>query len=891
MPKGCRRDGWCKRTNVVLGKQSFPSHTGVIETSSCKPLDLPAISGEEPAVCPLCQTPLSESSAVRYPTVALAYDTSGVCLTHEGPDHHPESARRLNAVLKRVQTRGFCHQFYRIPSRTASVDEICAGHHHAYWKTVNQLSSANADRAPQASDIESKKTFTCYGEDLYYCATTAAAAATALGTTLNLVDTIMDPLSPVTTGFALVRPPGHHASAQRAMGFCFLNNVAIAARQLKRRHRLSRIMIIDFDVHHGNGTQDLLCRDPSFLYFSIHRHDNGKFYPRRGNAEEVGSAAGKGYTVNIPLTAGYGDQDVYVVAREVLVPVVTAYKPQYILVSAGYDAAEGDPLGGCRVTPRCFGWLCRQISRIARRYANGRAAFVLEGGYNEAVLADCVEACLESLGTVSLEQKNESLDATFHLERFPGVERPTSVSLLKRIATLDSRFPHTQTTFTYDELVDHQTLFALDKRYDFVSQLKVQCDGDGVAQNQVLVPFTIHRCPTVWCCKATQASLGTVYQKHHNGPLRLPGVTPFVTKAQNNFYLKLIVVSPRIDVPSSGSFLSTRHSVFMVESNAVAVKSMIQASVSKHHDLVVSQKEALRQPAFEPVGGHLNQWHVDPCGAAGYIIKATTYCEAMFYWWVSATEGNIKFRVTPSSRDTAPETFDTLVSQFKSLTPQHIASTAAMFKKLQVLIPKCVSIGLPFDGNPNGPYHVEMENLLDRFHQPCVMDLKMGVRMYADNATFEKRQRMIHKAASSTSLKYGIRLTAWKVWSSNQEESQMLTRAEASQITQLSQLQRSFDRYLDAASLKRRKTIATLFKAKVQELYEWFSTQTIAQFYSSSLLFLYDASDSHFWVDVRMIDFAHVTFHPATFDTGYLHGLATLLSLLDAYLLKHPDEA
>jgi len=187
---------------------------------------------------------------------------------------------------------------------------------------------------------------------------------------------------PVSKGVALLRPPGHHARPAQAMGFCLLNNVAIAAAHARARG-LSRVAVVDWDVHHGNGTQEMFWREPGVLYISTHQFP---FYPGTGDVDERGAGEGKGYTVNVPLTAGGGD-GVYASAFErVVLPVLAAYEPELVLVSAGFDAAARDPLAQMELSPDAFGWMARALARIADASAAGRMALVLEGGYDLVAL-------------------------------------------------------------------------------------------------------------------------------------------------------------------------------------------------------------------------------------------------------------------------------------------------------------------------------------------------------------------------------------------------------------------------------------------------------------------------------------------------------------------------
>jgi acetoin utilization deacetylase AcuC-like enzyme len=216
------------------------------------------------------------------------------------------------------------------------------------------------------------------------------AARAAVGAALLAVD---QALGAAGRAFAVVRPPGHHALAERGMGFCLYNSVAAAAAHARAHHGLARVLIVDWDVHHGNGTQAIFEREPAVCFFSIHQSPH---YPGTGMVEEIGEGPGRGATINLPVPPGTGDAGFGRAFREVLAPAARRFRPQLILVSAGYDAHEADPLGGLRVTTDGFAALTRQVVALAEELCDGRVAFVLEGGYNLGALARSVEATVRA---------------------------------------------------------------------------------------------------------------------------------------------------------------------------------------------------------------------------------------------------------------------------------------------------------------------------------------------------------------------------------------------------------------------------------------------------------------------------------------------------------------
>ncbi len=229
------------------------------------------------------------------------------------------------------------------------------------------------------------------------------AALLAAGGFCELIEAVWK--GRLDNGFALVRPPGHHAERDRAMGFCLFNNVAIGAHYAINRFSLEKILIVDWDVHHGNGTQHEFYDDPRVLYFSTHRY--GFFYPGTGGAAEVGNGRGEGFTVNAPLSSGSGDPEYGAIFERILRPIALEYRPQMILVSAGFDIHRDDPLGGMEVTEAGFARLTKILMEIADMTAGGKMAFTLEGGYDIEGEKRSVKAVLRELAEVLPPDKED----------------------------------------------------------------------------------------------------------------------------------------------------------------------------------------------------------------------------------------------------------------------------------------------------------------------------------------------------------------------------------------------------------------------------------------------------------------------------------------------------
>jgi acetoin utilization deacetylase AcuC-like enzyme len=307
-------------------------------------------------------------------TVAYCYDP--LYLEHAEAEH-PERPERLSAVLRLLEGQGMLARLQRVVAVPASPEQLARVHTAAYIAQVERM----ARRGGGYLDA-----------DTYIGPRSYEAACLAAGGLLGVMATVLR--GEAESGFALVRPPGHHALADRGMGFCLFNNVAIAAKAAQQEHGLRRVLIVDWDVHHGNGTQDAFYTDGSVLFFSTHEYP---YYPGTGHWRERGEGAGEGLIVNVPFPAGVGDEGYIRALDEVLVPLARRFGPELILVSAGYDAHWLDPLAGMQVTVRGFWALARRVKALADALCHGRVVCTLEGGYHLEALAHSVLATLWAL--------------------------------------------------------------------------------------------------------------------------------------------------------------------------------------------------------------------------------------------------------------------------------------------------------------------------------------------------------------------------------------------------------------------------------------------------------------------------------------------------------------
>ena len=306
----------------------------------------------------------------------LVYDD--IYLEHKVTPGHPERPERLTAIVDRLKATGLYAQLLHLSPRAAELEWITTVHSQRYAERVKQSCENGVQYLDSMDTPISPKSY--------------QAALAAAGGMLCAIDAIMQ--KKVRNVFCAVRPPGHHATEGQAMGFCLFNNIAIGTRYIQKKHNLAKVLIVDWDVHHGNGTQAAFYDDPSVLYFSVHQYP---FYPGTGSAAEKGSGKGLDCTINVPLPAGSTDADYLTVFEEKLKPAALAFRPDFVLISAGFDAHEHDLLGGMRVTTQGFARLSRIVKDIAEKCCEGRLVSTLEGGYELDKLAASVEAHIRVL--------------------------------------------------------------------------------------------------------------------------------------------------------------------------------------------------------------------------------------------------------------------------------------------------------------------------------------------------------------------------------------------------------------------------------------------------------------------------------------------------------------
>jgi acetoin utilization deacetylase AcuC-like enzyme len=301
-----------------------------------------------------------------------------LCLQHDTGRGHPERASRLEAVTKELEAIGALKSAQRLPMRDVTEEDVLRVHTPAYYNLAVREIESGVDQLSTG--------------DTVVCRESLAASRRAAGGVLSAVDAVVE--GKIKRTFCAVRPPGHHATPSRGMGFCVFNSIAIGARYAQKKHGLGKVAIIDWDVHHGNGTQDVFYEDASVFFFSSHQ---APWYPGTGREDETGHGAGLGSTMNRPLPSGTGIEKMRPVFTDHLLPALDRFQPELIMISAGFDSRVGDPLGQFTLEDEHFAELTQLLRACAERHAEGRLVSVLEGGYNLRGLASAAATHWQAL--------------------------------------------------------------------------------------------------------------------------------------------------------------------------------------------------------------------------------------------------------------------------------------------------------------------------------------------------------------------------------------------------------------------------------------------------------------------------------------------------------------
>ena len=307
----------------------------------------------------------------------LFYDK--VFLDHDTGQGHPECPARLSETIKYLSNQSWFDQLIHLSNPRSADQSIIRLNHRSEYIERARHASLQGESLLDSPDVS-------------ICDQSYDIALQAVGASLELADRLMT--GEIDNGFGLIRPPGHHAEQGMALGFCLFNNIAILARYLQQEYDLEKILILDWDVHHGNGTQHSFQEDPSVLYISLHQYP---FYPGTGSRSESGEGKGKGSILNCPMNAGATDEIYQTAFKEKVLPKIHQFKPDAVLISAGFDAHRADPLAQVNLNTESFGWMTQRMMEIADQYSEGRLISLLEGGYDLQALPLCVAEHLISL--------------------------------------------------------------------------------------------------------------------------------------------------------------------------------------------------------------------------------------------------------------------------------------------------------------------------------------------------------------------------------------------------------------------------------------------------------------------------------------------------------------
>ena len=352
-------------------KEEVDKELNEIYENQMRQLTLPRDSSQDIA------TSLESLSLSTDKFLGIVYDTR--MTLHFGQRSHPERPDRIRAIAKKLAEKELLQHCIRIPSRPATVDEKNLVHKPEV--------TAKVDKA--AVLVDGKDDLIAFIDaDTYVSKDSILAGELAIGSLVDATHAAVQ--GHVKHAFAIVRPPGHHAESDSSMGFCLWDNVAIAAQSAINKFGLTKVVVVDWDIHHGNGIQEIFETRKDILYISLHRHP---FYPGTGSHRSIGKEEGQGHSINIPWpSSGFGDGDYMMAFQRIIIPVITEYQPQLILVASGFDAAKGDPLGGTKVTPPCYHWMTEQLVQF-----QVPVVIALEGGYNLASISASAEGVVRAL--------------------------------------------------------------------------------------------------------------------------------------------------------------------------------------------------------------------------------------------------------------------------------------------------------------------------------------------------------------------------------------------------------------------------------------------------------------------------------------------------------------
>ncbi|KAF4663465.1 hypothetical protein FOL47_005732 [Perkinsus chesapeaki] len=795
---------------------------------------------------------------------------------HRGGLGHPEHPSRVRSIHERLADDGLLERMKIVEGRSATGEELQLVHPEVHVDRVMQFGDEGALKSAMergedsegpynpSSEDESEENYVVvahrtkdyifpFGADTYVCEDTPKAATLSTGCVLALLEEIMDPSSAVDRGFACVRPPGHHATTSEAMGFCLFNNVAVGAQFLRQRYGLNRIAIVDWDVHHGNGTCDIFAQDPNVLVVSdlkppgcqprwnpvqpeaepsaaevaaaapstllkastgipvqlrsstpsspnIHRFDGGAFYPGTGNWTEMGSDDGLGYTLNVPIDGTYGDDELQFAFSKLVIPALASFRPDFILVSCGFDACVNDPLGECYVTPECYGSLTRQLLGSFGEGVPARVALVLEGGYNLDSIAASAQECVgDAFGGCLCFVNSLAGGGTVVVLR----------SFLRRALLADSGLMGGE-----EEPSSVETL---------VTGSPTRQRSVPLGEPKTSLIRTLHNLTSCLTALPTNMSIPVVSLPRRGAQRQSPSRRNMPNKPRRSSSFK------------DGGSQSTPD---------MAATTPEQGSDSDP------------QSSFEEVvvsgGGHTGGVMRDPENDA-FIIKKTKLKEAQFY--------SLLFSLNTDP----PLELPSLTENQKNL-----------LEKLKPLIPVCTKVERAM-GEKEGAYRIWLEDLTRGMKEPCVMDVKLGDKYWENGYTGAKLQEKLDKVRDSSAGELAVRLTALctngaatgpsgGAWS--------LSKKECAELGTPSEIITVLRRYI----WMDRESLGGEASAITKKILEWFEVSNGSfEVVCSSILLAFDAAEEKPEMRGKLIDFAHVDYSGTIGDAGAVKGLRNLV--------------